>query len=283
MELPYAGAVSAIAMDPVEKKPLFHFYPGNQVFSVGFYGCSFSCPFCQNYSISQYYKTDRIMNPEDIANLASEREAPLIAYTYNEPTVHLEYVIECSKRAGEKGIKNILVTNGHLNPEPAEEIFNYIEAANIDLKSMNPDFYKKEIKGNLEPVKETIKIASKKAHVEITTLVIPGKNDSVKEMEQTAEFIASVDENIPFHLSAYYPTYKYSIPATSRSRIFDLINVAKKHLKYVYPGNVGNDASDTACLSCGNVLVERRGYSVRVKNRDRKMCDSCGAVLPYII
>ncbi len=283
MELPYAGCVSAIAMDPVEKKPLFHFYPGSQVFSVGFYGCSFSCPFCQNFSISQHYSTDRIISPEDLVKFAMEREAGMIAYTYNEPTVHIEYIIECSKQAKEKSMKNVIVTNGHLNKEPAEMLFGYMDAANIDLKSINPEFYRKEIKGNLEPVKETISIASGLSHVEVTTLVIPGKNDSDEEIEQIAVFLSGIDENIPLHLSAYYPTYKYSIPSTPSSRIFDLVKIARTHLKYVYPGNVGNDASDTLCGKCHSVLIERRGYSVRVRNGDRARCDTCGEALPYLI
>lgn len=283
LELPYAGAVSAIAMDPIEKKPLFHFLPGSQVFSVGFYGCSFSCPFCQNYSISQYYKTDRIMDVEDLVNLASDSKAEIIAYTYNEPTVHIEYIIECAKLASEKGIKNVLVTNGHLNPEPAKTLFKYIDAANIDLKSINPDFYEKEIKGNLEPVKEVIKIACENTHIEITNLVIPGKNDSPQEIEQAAAFLSTIDKNIPLHLSAYYPTYKYSIAATSKEKIYELVGIARNYLNYVYPGNVGNDSSDTVCIKCSNILIERRGYSVKVKNKDKEACDSCRAPLPYII
>jgi pyruvate formate lyase activating enzyme len=237
------GKLTAIALDPIEKKPLYRFFPGKMILSVGSYGCNLRCPFCQNYDISMAddskvgtYQTqpDYLV---DVALSMKDRNNIGIAYTYNEPLISYEYVKDCSVLAREKGLKNVLVTNGYVCREPLDNLLLYIDAMNIDLKAFNEDFYRK-IGGDLETVKDTIVTASKSCHVEVTTLVIPGENDSVEEITSASRWIASIDENIPYHISAFYPRYKYSDKRpTSRKAVYDLVEEAKKYLKYVYPGN----------------------------------------------
>ncbi|MBN1525212.1 MAG: AmmeMemoRadiSam system radical SAM enzyme [Spirochaetales bacterium] len=281
LSLPYYGMCTAIALDPIEKKPLYHFYPGKNILSVGFLGCSFKCPFCQNFAISQSVSTHaRPVSPQNLVDMALKEQSFAIAYTYSEPIVHLEYVLDTASIARAKGLKNVLVSNGYVNPKPAEELLSAMDAANIDLKSFNPDFYKEEIKGKLAPVKKFIEMAAGRIHLEVTTLIIPGKNDSVREMEEIAQFLASLDKNMPFHLSCYYPTYKYDIAATPVYSVKKLADVARKYLTYVYIGNAGGESTDTLCISCGSVLVGRRGYTVSLDGIQGKNCRKCGAVAP---
>lgn len=277
LRLPFYGECTAVNVDPIEKKPLYHFYPGKKILSLGFAGCSFRCPFCQNYSISQFTDAPtKYLSPEDAVTTALDRDSFGIAYTYSEPTVHFEYCLDTSKLAEEKGIKNVLVTNGYLNEEPAHELLEHIDAANVDLKSFNSEFYKKEIGGKLEPVLEFIRIAAVKTSLEITTLIIPGKNDSREEMGEIASFIASLDRTIPLHLSCYYPTYKYTIPPTEEALVIELAEVAKQHLDYVYLGNVRSVETNTYCPECGALLIRRRGYKVSLPGTENGTCGSCG-------
>ena len=281
LTLPYYGIVSAAAVDPIEKKPLYHYYPGSSIFSVGFLGCSLRCPFCQNYRISQSTSAGgQFIAPEALADMALDHKSFALAYTYSEPLIHAEYIIEASKTARGRGLKNVLVTNGYVNPEPAEEILEFADAANIDLKCFSDDFYKKELGGRLDPVLAFISRAAERIHVEITTLIIPGKNDSEGEIEEIARFIASLDKTIPLHLSCYYPTYKYSIRATAPPEVLRLKDIARKHLVYVYPGNVGLEETDTCCPSCGSVLVRRVGYSITIKGVTEGACAACGHRIP---
>lgn len=240
------GVLSGLAMDPIEKKPLYHFHPGEYILSAGFYGCSFRCPFCQNHSISQRDPAGRdfALNrrkptaPEELAAAAGENGSFGIAYTYSEPLIHFEYVLETSRLAREAGLKNVLITNGYVNPGPAEELLPWIDAANVDLKSFSPEFYRKELKGDLETVKNFILRAHGRIHLEITTLVIPGKNDSPEEIRALCGFIAGLDRKIPLHLSAYHPAFHYTVPPTRRDALFRLVDIAREQLDFVYPGNV---------------------------------------------
>ncbi|OQC01165.1 MAG: Pyruvate formate-lyase 1-activating enzyme [Firmicutes bacterium ADurb.Bin099] len=237
------GKLTSIALDPIEKKPLYRFFPGKMILSVGSYGCNLRCPFCQNHEISMADdgKVGTYQTPPDclvdMALSMKDRNNIGIAYTYNEPLISYEYVMDCSVLAREKGLKNVLVTNGYVCREPLNNLLPYIDAMNIDLKAFNEDFYRK-MSGDLETVKNTIAIAAKSCHVEVTTLVIPGENDSAEEIKSASRWIASIDENIPYHISAFYPRYKYSDKRpTSRKSVYDLVEEAKKYLKYVYPGN----------------------------------------------
>ena len=281
--LPFYGKLSAISVDPIEKKPLYHFYPSKTILSIGFVGCSFRCPFCQNYSISQ--STERGLEyvaPEEIVDGAVNRNSFGIAYTYSEPLVHFEYVLDCSIAAREKGLQNVLVTNGYINPEPAAELLQYSDAANIDLKSFNEDFYKREIGGRLQPVKDFIKYAAGQIHIEVTTLVIPGKNDSDEEIRAIASFLADIRPDIPYHISCYYPTYKYTIPRTSADLVRHLAEVARERLQYVYLGNVGIEETNTYCPGCGQLLIQRSGYSTRFLGIKNGRCSKCGIEIPVI-
>jgi len=238
------GLVSAIALDPIEKKPLYMFCPGKYILSVGGYGCNLKCPFCQNCEISiniNNYKNTQAVTPEHIAELA-EKYIPEgnigVAYTYNEPFMGYEFIYDCAKLVREAGLYNILVTNGCINQEPLELILPFIDAVNIDLKSFSESFYKK-IGGSLDTVKNTIKSASKSCHVEITTLIIPGENDSEDEIAKLAGWLASIDTEIPLHLSRFFPRYKYSHKdPTSRETIYKLSETAKKYLEKIFTGNM---------------------------------------------
>jgi pyruvate formate lyase activating enzyme len=278
LKLPFYGRLSAVAIDPIEKKPLYHFYPGSSILSIGFVGCSFHCPFCQNHHIAHdtSYPTE-LVSPQQLIGLCEQRGSFGIAYTYSEPIVHLEYVLDSAVLARKHGLKNVLVSNGYINPEPADQLLELMDAANIDFKSWNAEFYRKEIGGKVEEVKRFIEQAYESIALEVTTLVIPTKNDSPQEIESIARFIASLNPDIPYHLSAYYPQYKYAIPPTPPSTLHRLAEVAREHLNYVYLGNVGMEESNTNCPNCGNLLVRRRGYSVSLRGIENGRCRRCGA------
>ena len=242
------GKITSIALDPIEKKPLYHFYPGSKILSVGSYGCNFRCGFCQNHGISMpmqkssdvydvYY---REYSPEEIAEISKEcigQGNIGAAYTYNEPLIGYEFVEDCARLIKDQGQKNILVTNGFINQKPLEELLPLIDAMNIDLKSFNPLFYR-EIGGVLDDVRRGIETAALHCHVEITTLIIPQKNDSVEEMESLSEFLAEIDPEIPLHISRFFPAYKMrGASPTPVETIYKLAETARKNLKYVYRGN----------------------------------------------
>lgn len=271
---PYSGIISSTGIDPIEKKPLYHFMPSSVIFSVGFYGCTLKCQFCQNYSISQFHpdhlKQQEKLSPDNIVFLLKEKNYKSIAFTYSEPTLYFEWVLETSKLCRKNNIKTVLVTNGYLNKNPSEELLNYIDAANIDLKSGTDEFYKNICKGKIEPVKDFIKTAyEKKVHIELTTLIITDTNDSEEEMDTITDFISSISKNIPFHISRYHPSYKFSKPATNPEKIENLIIKAKKKLNYVYGGNISGN-SETKCVKCGKSLINRDFYNISKINIDNK-------------
>lgn len=283
LSLPYYGMLSALAMDPIEKKPLYHFHPGSRILSAGFYGCNFRCPFCQNYNISQQLaEGGSVTTPEELVQAAVRQGSVGIAYTYSEPLVHFEYILKSAKLARENGLKNVLVTNGYINPTPAAELLEWIDAANVDLKSFNGDFYQDEIRGTLDPVLAFIKQAAGVVSLEVTTLVIPGKNDSTSEIRAISGFISDISAEIPLHLSCYYPTYKYTVKATTPDTVFDLARTAREKLKYVYEGNVGRHETNTFCPNCGTLLVKRRGYSVTIESLSNGRCSDCGTKIPVV-
>ncbi len=239
------GKVMAKQIDPIEKKPLYHFLPGTYAYSIGTVGCNFRCSFCQNYNISQFKEfygkiLGEEISPEQIVDEAIKNKCKSIAYTYNEPTIFIEFAHDTAKLAKQKNLKNILVTNGYMTKECLNYISPYIDAMNIDLKSFNDEFYIKICKARLQPVLETIKRAyKKKIHIEITTLIIPGENDSKQELEKIAKFIASVNKNIPWHISRFFPAYKMlNKPITPIKTLEQAEEIGKKYLKYVYVGNV---------------------------------------------
>lgn len=237
------GFLTSIALDPIEKKPLRNFYPGKNILSVGSFGCNLNCSFCQNHNISMTSKDEiktQYIEPDQLIKRALDlipRGNIGIAYTYNEPLIGYEYVRDCSKLAREHGLKNVIVTNGCFHEEPMKDLMPYIDGFNIDLKGFTDKFYKK-IGGDLKTVKNFIKLASKYSHVEVTTLVIPEENDSADEMKQLSEFIASINPEIPLHISRFFPTYKMNDKSpTDVKQVYYLAKVASKNLKYVYEGN----------------------------------------------
>ena len=199
-----------------------------------------------------------------------------LAYTYSEPAVHIEWIADTSKLLRSKGYKNVLVTNGTINDDASDYLLENMDEANIDLKSHNPEFYRRELKGALDTVKIFIEKAASKIHIEVTTLVIPGKNDSENEIMKTVDFLASITQNIPYHLSCYYPSYKYSAPPTPVAEVLQLAEAASGKLNFVYTGNTGIIESNTVCPSCGEILVKRTAYSAHTVNLEEGRCRNCG-------
>jgi len=238
------GKVAAMNVDPIEKKPLYHFLPGTASFSIGTVGCNFRCDFCQNFEISQISKRRTIfgkeISPEEVVKRAIQTKCKSISYTYNEPAIFIEFVRDIAKIAKKKKLKNILVTNGYFSKESFDYIKDYVDAMNIDLKSFSEKFYIKYCGGKLKPVLDTIKRSHEKGiHIELTTLVIPGLNDSEKEFEEIAKFIASVDKNIPWHISRFFPMYKMiNKQITPLETLRKAERIGKKYLNYVHVGNV---------------------------------------------
>ncbi len=235
------GFIASENIDPIEKKPLYHFLPNTNTYSIGTVGCNFKCYFCQNYRTSQVRESiGKEVSPKEIVDRALKSGCKSISYTYNEPTIFAEFVKEVAVIARKKGIKNILVTNGYMSKECLDFLGNYIDAMNIDLKSSNEKFYNKICGAKLSPVLHTIKDAYDRGiHIEITTLIIPGENNSVQEFEHIAQFIAHIDRNIPWHISRFFPMYKMrDKEITSLDSLKKAESIGKKYLKNVYIGNV---------------------------------------------
>jgi pyruvate formate lyase activating enzyme len=277
------GEVSAVAMDPIEKKPLYHFYPGSQILSIGTVGCNFSCDFCQNFHLVEATVPTEQVTAEDLVSSAKKHGSIGIAYTYNEPFMSFEFVRDCAIPARKAGLKNVLVTNGFYNPEPFAELLPYIDAMNIDLKSIRPEYYRKWCHGKLEPVLATIETAHRKCLVELTNLVVTGLNDSDQDLSDLVDWVAKLNPEIPLHFSAYRPMHKMKNPATPIERLRKAYELAKGKLKWVYVGNVYMDVGeDSICPNCGALLVRRRGYDVRVAELDDSRCGKCRTALNFI-
>ncbi|MFH1249184.1 MAG: AmmeMemoRadiSam system radical SAM enzyme [archaeon] len=272
----------SIAVDPIEKKPLYHFLPSQKTLSIATPGCNLKCKFCQNWEISQAkieeYKIKEV-SPEEIINEAIKNKCKIISYTYTEPTVFYEYMIDIAKKAKKRGIKNVIVSNGFINPEPLNELCRFIDGANIDLKSINPKFYLELCGADLKPVINTIKTLIKnKVWTEVTTLIIPGKNDSEEEIKKLSKLIKSIDCNIPLHFSAFYPCYQMmNVKRTSAKILNKAREVAiKEGLRYVYTGNIIDEkGSATYCLKCKKGLIKREGFDVVENKLNNGFC-SCG-------
>jgi pyruvate formate lyase activating enzyme len=270
---------TSVSMDPIEKKPLYHFHPGSMILSIGTAGCNLSCGFCQNFSISQdsNIPTQKITSGQAV-EIAKKQNSFAIAYTYNEPFIWYEFVLEAAKLAKENGIRNVLVTNGFVDPQPLKEILPYIDAANIDLKAIDDGFYKKICGGRLEPVLNTIKAMYGRAHIELTNLVIPTLNDSEEKIKALADWVAGVGADIPLHFSRYFPCYKMDIPPTPESTLKNARQIAMKKLKYVYIGNTADEEADTTyCHKCKKAIILRSGYSITGYKIKEGKCEYCGA------
>ena len=284
--LVYAKPCS-IAIDPIEKKPLYQFFPGSHIYSIGTVGCSLHCKFCQNFTTSQ-------ARPEDVPHISLEPKEAVkdaiangcksIAFTYNEPTIFFEYALDIMKIAKKARIKNVIVSDGFANPEPLKEWCKYLDAANIDLKAFNEKFYKEICDARLKPVLESLKILKEnKVHIEITNLIIPGLNDNLEEIEEMSKWIKNNLGNIPLHFSRFFPMYRMlDREPTPTKTLEKAANIAKKYLDFVYIGNVQTEKmNNTYCPSCKKILIERIFYQI-IQNKIKNGKCECDQEIPGV-
>lgn len=282
------GKVIAHHIDPIEKKPLFHFLPGSLSYSIATVGCNFRCDFCQNYEISQFphhygYVTGENMSPERVVEEARRTGCLSISYTYTEPTVYFEFALDCARLAAEAGLKNVFVSNGYMTPETLETIYPHLHGANIDLKAFREDFYQRHCRSRLKPVLETLQYLKRQGvWVEVTTLIIPGENDDPGELREIACFIRDeLGPETPWHVTRFYPTYRLlTRPPTPVETLKQAHALGKEEgLRYVYTGNVpGQKEENTYCWSCGKLLIERFGFRIlRNEISPEGTCPECGA------
>lgn len=275
------GRPCAVNVDPIEKKPLYHFLPGERAYSVAAMGCNLSCRFCQNHDISQAAGREVSgfdMPAQKVVEDAVSRDCGIIAYTYTEPTVFLEFALECAGIARRRGLANVFVTNGYTSRQALEDIVMAVDGVNVDLKSMRDEAYRDYCGGRLRPVLESIKkYVEAGVWVEVTTLIVPGMNDSPAEIGEMAEFIAGLGEDIPWHVSRFHPDYEMTgVMPTEIDAVESAVSAGRKAgLSHVYPGNIGSGDGDiTVCPGCGTRLIERRGYRVG----ENRLSDGCCSV-----
>jgi pyruvate formate lyase activating enzyme len=287
----YCRPVST-AIDPIEKKPLFHFYPGSSIFSTGPNGCTFKCSFCQNSEISQEKTGTRELTPEKIVGMVARSNSIGIAYTYSEPAIWYETIMDIGPRVKKLGLKNVMVTNGFIEPAPLRDLLSVVDAMNIDIKSMNPSFYRRICKGDREPVLKSCEaVKNAGCHLEITNLLIPGENDAPEETAALADFMAShLGRDTPLHISRYFPRYRMDHAPTPSALLERAWEIARSKLDYVYVGNsAAGDRENTYCPECGELLVSRNGYVVRrtenlITSPDGKQkCKKCNKLICFVL
>lgn len=285
------GRVIARHVDPIEKKPLFHFLPGSRSYSLATVGCNFRCTFCQNADISQMPADHNQIQggsffPEDLVSEAASSGSATIAYTYTEPTVYFELALDTARLAAGRGLRNVFVSNGYMTRRCLEEIHPDLHAANVDLKAFTDSFYREQCGAKLKPVLRTLETMKEQGvWLEVTTLLIPGLNDSSDELRNIAGFLAGLDPGIPWHISRFHPTYRLThigpTPAETIHRARDI--GLEAGLRYVYSGNLpGDEGENTLCHSCGRPLIERFGFSVRRIRIRNGACPECGALIPGV-
>lgn len=294
LDLIVYGKPAAIQIDPVEKKPLFHFLPGERAFSIGTYGCNFQCQFCQNWTLSQAYRENLDTSfsydlpPEKAVELAKAYSAKIIAYTYNEPIIFYEYARDIGKLAKREGLYNVFVTSGFETEEAWNYLSSFLDAVNIDLKAFSDEFYRKYTKTRLEPVLDSIKKAKALGlWVEVTTLLIPGLNDSEEEIREAARFLRDIDREMPWHFTAFHPDYKLTdIMPTPAETLLKAREIAlEEGMRYVYIGNIPTEYESTYCPGCSTLLIKRYIYKVEVtENFDLKkgQCLVCNKKIPGV-
>jgi pyruvate formate lyase activating enzyme len=284
------GSSSSLASDPIEKKPLYHFYPGSYAFSMGSIGCNFKCTHCQNYSISTAeinFPYVKEITPEQAVDLAKQQNCQGISYTYNEPTIWHEFSLDSAKIAKKKGLYTCYVTNGYINEDPLKELSQYLDAMNIDVKAFDDNFYKKICKSSLKPVLNTCELAKELGiHIELTYLVIPGHNDKLEEIRSFCRWIVEkLDERTPVHFSRFHPDYKMiNVDITPMKTLLKIYEVAKEEgVLYPYLGNVAhNEYENTYCPKCKNISIERKNYTINLDGLKDNKCSKCGYKLPII-
>ncbi|MEN8138269.1 MAG: AmmeMemoRadiSam system radical SAM enzyme [Bacteroidota bacterium] len=284
------GVVSAMHTDPIEKKPLYHYKPGSKIFSIGSVSCNMKCIFCQNYEISQEFDKYSVLprySPGEVVKKAlNHKENIGIAFTYNEPTIFFEFMRDISVLAHKEGLKTVMVTNGFINQEPLYELMKFIDAFSVDLKAYTGKFYKEISEAGLEPVKETLKtLKQHNKFFEITYLVVTDLNDDPDDFTKMIDWIyKELGDDIPLHISRYFPYYKLDNDATPLETLSNLFRIAKSRLKYVYLGNVlyGFEGINTNCYKCNYEVITRNGYDVTINGLDKAgNCKKCGTFLSF--
>lgn len=283
------GRLVSENVDPIEKKPLFHFLPGSRSYSISTVGCNFRCLHCQNYQISQYpvQHSGAIVgeerSPEAVVESAEASGCASISYTYVEPTIFYEFAFDCGKLAREKGIKNIFVSNGYMSSDASRHMVQFLDGINIDIKSFRDEFYKKICGARVQPVLDNVKYMKEAGvWVEVTTLLIPGLNDSSEELREIARFIKDVDPDMPWHVSAFYPTYRLTDrPPTPKETLFRARNIGiEEGLSFVYTGNLpGQGGESTYCPSCREEVISRFGYTISKNSLENGCCAKCGKAI----
>ncbi|MBZ5647486.1 MAG: AmmeMemoRadiSam system radical SAM enzyme [Acidobacteriia bacterium] len=281
------GRPAAIQVDPVEKKPLNHFFPGTRIFSMGTAGCNMGCFFCQNWDISKA-KSDQVnaadLSPDAVVALAEQYDCPHLAFTYNEPTIWGEYVIDIAKVAHEHGLNTVMVTNGYITREAFFDVYEHIDAANVDLKAFTETFYSKITLTHLEPVLQTLKWLRQETNVwfEVTNLIIPTLNDDESEFQKLCDWMLNnVGDDVPVHFTAFHPDFKLrDKPATPPQTLHRARRIAMEMgLKYVYEGNIFSDGANTICPGCKKVIVRRSWHSVLTNQLKAGKCATCGTAI----
>jgi pyruvate formate lyase activating enzyme len=285
------GKIIARHVDPIEKKPLFHFLPGSRSYSIATVGCNFKCLFCQNADISQMPADHKRiwgedMAPESIVEDAIASRAATLSYTYTEPTIYFELALDTARLAEPKGLRNVFVTNGYMTEDCLKEIGPLLHGANVDLKSFSDTFYREQCGARLKPVLRSIRTMKESGvWVEVTTLLIPGINDSREELEDLAKFLADLGPDIPWHISRFHPTYRLThVPPTPAETIHRAREIGyEMGLKYVYTGNLPGDKGEkTWCHECEGLLIDRTGFMVRENRIKNGLCPQCGANIPGV-
>ncbi len=272
------------AIDPIEKKPLYNFYPGSSIFSAGPNGCTFKCNFCQNHEISQSILRTQEISINELVNRVKKSQTIGIAYTYSEPYIWFETIMDVGEKIKELDLFNVMVTNGYMEPKPLTELLTVVDAMNIDIKSINPDFYQRLCKSDIKPVLRTCETVKKKCHLEITNLLITDENDSEKDIQGLVDFIAvNLGKDTPLHISRYFPRYKMNNKLTPETSLLNAYKIACEKLDYVYLGNISAyNGGNTYCPACNTLLVERNNYLTEVSidlikdSAGKGLCKHCG-------
>lgn len=276
--------VSSMSIDPIEKKPLYHFYPGSKAFSIGTWGCNLSCRFCQNWQLSHERPECNTIDRDSLVSMAlackeNDTDCLSIAYTYSEPLVWYEYLIDTAPAMQAAGLKTILVSNGYINQEPLNRLKGFIDAANIDVKGFNDEYYRRTCGGTLRPVLKTVETLHEAGcHVEVTMLLIPGLNDDKASMAAFTDWVAAINPEMPVHFTRYFPCYKLDIPATPIATLLMARDIAKGKLYNVYVGNADlPEANGTYCRKCGKIILARSPMHLSARHTRDGGCEYCGA------
>ncbi len=277
--------VCSLQLDSIEKKPLYHFFPGSEILSVGPNGCNLSCDWCLNWKITQNVAPTRTVMPVDLADMVDALDGIGVAYTYAEPLIWYEYVMDAGRILQERGLVNIFISNGYISPQPLRDIMTIADAFNIDLKADNDACYSSHCGGRLEDVQRTIRMVLEAGkHLEISHLMVSGVNDDFHKLEKLVDWLYTLDHKIPLHLKRYSPAYKHDAPTTSTDFLLKAFEIAKAKLEYVYLGNdTTPESKDSFCPNCRNLLIKRRDFGVEVLGLERDNCKGCGLGLPFVV